>query len=81
MFKDVGCSSHTRQYSGHCNVKTVKDANFFGLQDEYVVSGSDSGHVFIWDKKTSQLVNILKGDEDVVNVIQGMLHVSVLPSR
>lgn len=81
MFKDVGCSSHTRQYSGHCNVKTVKDANFFGLQDEYVVSGSDSGHVFIWDKKTSELVNILKGDEDVVNVIQGMLHVSVLPSR
>ncbi|KAA6413752.1 MAG: hypothetical protein FRX48_02113 [Lasallia pustulata] len=27
--------------------KTVKDANFFGLQDEYVVSGSDSGHLFI----------------------------------
>lgn len=72
LFKDVGCSSHTRHYSGHCNVKTVKDANFFGLQDEYVVSGSDSGHVFIWDKKTSELVNILKGDDDVVNVIQGM---------
>lgn len=81
MFKDVGCSSHTRQYSGHCNVKTVKDANFFGLQDEYVVSGSDSGHVFIWDKKTSELVNILKGDGDVVNVIQGMFHASVLPFR
>lgn len=81
IFKDVGCSSHTRQYSGHCNVKTVKDANFLGLQDEYVVSGSDSGHVFIWDKNTSELVNILKGDEDVVNVIQGMFHVSVLPSR
>lgn len=75
MFKDVACSSHTRQYSGHCNVKTVKDANFFGLQDEYVVSGSDSGHVFIWDKKTSELVNILKGDDDVVNVIQGMFHI------
>lgn len=83
LFKDVGCSSHTRQYSGHCNVRTVKDVNFFGLQDEYVVSGSDSGHVFIWDKKTSELVNILKGDSDVVNVIQGMLlfDVSVLPSR
>lgn len=81
MFKDVGCSSHTRQYSGHCNVKTVKDANFFGLQDEYVVSGSDSGHVFIWDKKTSELVNILKGDNDVVNVIQGMLlfDIPILP--
>ena len=68
----VPCVSKTRCYSGHCNVKTVKDVNFFGLQDEYVVSGSDSGHVFIWDKKTSQLVNILEGDNEVVNVVQGM---------
>ena len=69
--KNVPCYSHTRKYTGHCNVKTVKDANFFGLQDEYVVSGSDGGHLFIWDKKTSELVNILEGDNEVVNVIQG----------
>ena len=68
---DVPCYSHSRQYRGHCNVKTVKDANFFGLQDEYVVSGSDGGHLFIWDKKTSALVNILEGDNEVVNVVQG----------
>ncbi|MCJ1420061.1 hypothetical protein MMC32_006418 [Xylographa parallela] len=67
----VPCASHTRTYRGHCNVKTVKDVNFFGLQDEYVMSGSDSGHLFIWDKKTSQLVNILEGDGEVVNVMQG----------
>ena len=66
------CQSHSRSYRGHCNVKTVKDVNFFGLQDEYVVSGSDSGHLFIWDKKTSQLLNILEGDGEVVNVIQGI---------
>ena len=68
----VPCSGAVRSYKGHCNVRTVKDVNFFGLQDEYVVSGSDSGHVFIWDKKTSELVNILEGDGEVVNVIQGM---------
>ncbi|KAL4915734.1 WD40-repeat-containing domain protein [Aspergillus aurantiobrunneus] len=67
----VPCSSHTRVYRGHCNVKTVKDANFFGLNDEYVVSGSDSGHVFIWERDTCKLVNILKGDDEVVNVVQG----------
>ena len=67
----VPCYSHSRRYRGHCNVKTVKDANFFGLQDEYVVSGSDGGHLFIWDKKTSALVNILEGDNEVVNVVQG----------
>ena len=70
--KNVACFSHTRKYHGHCNIKTVKDVNFFGLQDEYVVSGSDSGHLFIWDKKTTQLVNILEGDSDVVNVAQGI---------
>ena len=68
----VPCASHTRQYRGHCNIKTVKDVNFYGLQDEYVVSGSDSGHLFIWDKKTTQLINILEGDGEVVNVVQGM---------
>jgi nuclear receptor interaction protein len=45
--------------------------NFFGLQDEYVISGSDCGHFFIWDKKTSKLLNILEGDGEVVNVVQG----------
>ncbi|RMZ72118.1 wd and tetratricopeptide repeat [Pyrenophora seminiperda CCB06] len=69
--RDVPCVPHTRVFRGHCNVKTVKDVNYFGLHDEYVVSGSDSGHVFIWDRKTAQLVNILEGDGEVVNVIQG----------
>lgn len=70
--RDVPCAPHTRVYTGHCNVKTVKDVNYYGLQDEYVVSGSDSGHIFIWDRKTAQLLNILEGDGEVVNVVQGM---------
>ena len=69
---DIPVSAHTRVYRGHCNIKTIKDVNFFGLQDEYVVSGSDSGHFLIWDKKTSQLLNILEGDGEVVNVVQGL---------
>ncbi|KAF2155884.1 WD40 repeat-like protein [Myriangium duriaei CBS 260.36] len=67
----VPCAPHTRVYRGHCNVQTVKDVNFFGLNDEYVVSGSDDGNLFIWDRKTTKLVNILEGDGEVVNVIQG----------
>lgn len=53
------------------NVKTVKDINFYGMDDEYVVSGSDCGHLFIWDKKTTQIVNILHGDDEIVNVVTG----------
>ncbi|KAF2764599.1 WD40 repeat-like protein [Teratosphaeria nubilosa] len=68
---DIPCYPYTREYRGHCNVRTVKDVNYFGLDDEYVVSGSDDGNLFIWDRKSSQLVNILEGDGEVVNVIQG----------
>jgi nuclear receptor interaction protein len=67
----VPYSSHTRTYKGHCNTKTVKDVNYYGLNDEYVVSGSDCGHFFIWDRKTTKVVNILEGDGEVVNVVQG----------
>ncbi|KAI5801568.1 WD domain-containing protein [Peziza echinospora] len=63
--------NHIKSYSGHCNVQTVKDVNFYGLNDEYVVSGSDCGNLFIWDKKTSKLVQLLHGDEDTVNVVVG----------
>jgi len=66
----VPCSSHIRTYKGHCNVRTVKDVNYAGLNDEYVVSGSDDGNLFIWAKDTGKLVNILSGDAEVVNVVQ-----------
>jgi DDB1- and CUL4-associated factor 6 len=68
--KHVPCSTHVRSYEGHCNVQTTKDVNFYGLQDEYIVSGSDCGNFFIWEKKTGRLVNILHGDQEVVNVVQ-----------
>lgn len=67
----VPCSGSTRVYRGHCNVKTVKDVNYFGPDDSYVVSGSDDGKFFLWDRKTSELVNVLEGDGEVVNVVQG----------
>lgn len=68
--KNVPCYSHTKSYQGHCNVETTKDVNFYGLSDEYVVSGSDCGNFFIWERETGRLVNILNGDCEVVNVIQ-----------
>ncbi|RKP04910.1 hypothetical protein THASP1DRAFT_26523 [Thamnocephalis sphaerospora] len=60
-----------RIYKGHCNVETVKDVNFYGPRDEFIVSGSDDGNLFFWEKETGKLVQILKGDSDVVNVIEG----------
>jgi len=68
---DAPIWKHQKVYRGHCNVRTVKDVNFFGRNDEYVVSGSDCGHLFIWDKKTTELVQLLKGDDETTNVAVG----------
>ena len=43
-----------------CSV--VMDVNFFGPQSEYIVSGSDCGHIFFWDKQTEEVVQFLQGD-------------------
>ncbi|KAI0335470.1 WD40 repeat-like protein [Cubamyces sp. BRFM 1775] len=59
------------RYRGACNVETVKDVNFLGPTDEFVVSGSDDGNWFMWEKDTGRLHDILEGDGTVVNVIEG----------
>jgi WD40 repeat protein len=37
---------------------------------QYIVSGSDDGSLFIWEKETTNLVRILQGDESIVNCLQ-----------
>ncbi|OSD04253.1 WD40 repeat-like protein [Trametes coccinea BRFM310] len=59
------------RFVGACNVETVKDVNFLGPRDEFVVSGSDDGNWFMWEKETGKLHDILEGDGTVVNVIEG----------
>lgn len=72
-------SEYVRRYRGHRNNATVKGVNFFGLRSEYVVSGSDCGHVFLWDKETEEIVQCLEGDnEGVVNCLEPHPHIPVL---
>ncbi|XP_038119186.1 DDB1- and CUL4-associated factor 8 [Culex quinquefasciatus] len=62
---------YLHRYSGHCNVKTIKGVNFFGPQSEFVVSGSDCGNIFFWDKQSEIIVNWVKGDDaGVVNCLE-----------
>ncbi|XP_065160234.1 DDB1- and CUL4-associated factor 6-like [Atheta coriaria] len=58
-----------RKYVGHRNARTmIKEATFWG--DDYVMSGSDCGHVFVWDKHTGELAMLLQADHHVVNCLQ-----------
>ncbi|XP_051576149.1 WD and tetratricopeptide repeats protein 1 isoform X2 [Myxocyprinus asiaticus] len=62
---------YKHRYCGHCNTTTdIKEANFFGSKSQYIVSGSDDGSFFIWEKETTNLVRILQGDESIVNCLQ-----------
>lgn len=68
--EDLQKSTEAQVYSGHRNSRTVKGVNFFGPNDEYVVSGSDCGHIFIWKKKSSEVVRVMLGDRHVVNQLE-----------
>lgn len=46
----------------------IKEANFWGSY--YVISGSDCGHIFIWDRQTAELLMLLEADNHVVNCLQ-----------
>jgi WD40 repeat protein len=52
--------------------------NFVGPDDQWVISGSDDGNFFIWDKKSEKLHGIYEGDSTVVNVIEGHPHFPLL---
>lgn len=67
-------------YKGHRNCETVKGVNFFGPKCEYVVSGSDCGRIFIWKKKSGELIRVMEADKQVVNCIEPHPHITMLAS-
>ncbi|XP_066456426.1 DDB1- and CUL4-associated factor 6 isoform X5 [Eleutherodactylus coqui] len=56
-------------YKGHRNSRTmIKEAGFWGKN--FVISGSDCGHIFIWDRHTAEHLMLLEADNHVVNCLQ-----------
>lgn len=59
-------------YSIYRNRQTIKGVNFFGPRSEFVMSGSDCGNIFMWDKNNEAIVQWLPGDDSgVVNCLEG----------
>ncbi|XP_060086234.1 DDB1- and CUL4-associated factor 8-like [Ylistrum balloti] len=64
-------AEHIHRYKGHRNNATVKGINFYGPRSEFIVSGSDCGHIFLWDKESEQIVQFMEGDDGgVINVLE-----------
>ncbi|XP_045711803.1 DDB1- and CUL4-associated factor 8-like [Phyllostomus hastatus] len=65
LFHSSSCdgAQYAKRYKGHRNNATVKGVNFYGPGSEFVVSGSDDGHIFLWEKSSCQIIQLLeRGD-------------------
>lgn len=61
--------SALQKFSGHRNARTmIKEATWWG--NHFVLSGSDCGHIFGWERATGKLVLLLEADRHVVNCVQ-----------
>ena len=55
-------------YGGHLNRKTfLKSARYAGPNDEYICTGSDSGHAYVYEKSTGAVSAFLKADATTCN--------------
>ena len=44
---------------------------FVGFSEgQYIIAGSDDGSFFIWDRYTTNIIQILQGDGSIVNCLQ-----------
>lgn len=50
------------------NCVQIKESCFWG--NNFVMSGSDCGHIFIWDRHTAEHLMLLEADNHVVNCLQ-----------
>ncbi|KAK9829156.1 hypothetical protein WJX72_004226 [[Myrmecia] bisecta] len=62
------CGMFQTRYTGHRNMMSAKQVALMGGHSEYVVSGSDDGRVFVWNRYTGALVNLLQSDADDADV-------------
>ncbi|KAG0226284.1 DDB1- and CUL4-associated factor 6 [Actinomortierella wolfii] len=67
----TGRTDTVQIYSGHRNARTmIKEAYFYGPNSEFIMSGSDDGRIFFWNKMTGKIENVIPGDRQVVNCLQ-----------
>jgi len=72
-------SDYLHRYQGHRNNATVKGVSYYGPQSEFVVSGSDCGNIFFWDRETEAIVQCVVGDQNgVVNCLEPHPSIPVL---
>ena len=78
---DSSLGREAQSYGGHINYQTfLKTASFFGAEDESVCTGSDSGHLWIFDKTTGAVQALLEADDRACNGVVPHPHAPLLCS-
>ncbi|KAL6030469.1 hypothetical protein STEG23_031373 [Scotinomys teguina] len=77
---DSSGAEYTKRYKGHINNGSVRGSHFYGPRSEFVMSGSECGHIFIWEKSSCQIVQFLKAEERRTNYIDSHPYLPVLAS-
>lgn len=75
-------SGYSMKFTGHNNCDTVKQVSYLGGRSEFVLSGSDCGHIFIWEASTGKLLKLLNADDTggAVNCLSAHPHLPFLAS-
>ncbi|XP_075394438.1 DDB1- and CUL4-associated factor 8-like [Tenrec ecaudatus] len=55
-------AQYVKRYKGHRNHDSAKGVNFYGPRSEFIMSGSDCGHIFFWEKSSCQVVQFFEAD-------------------
>lgn len=59
-----------RGFCGHISTETdIKEARFYGSNNQVVLSGSDDGNVYMWAARTGKLLATVQGDHHIVNCV------------
>uniref|UniRef100_A0A673UYU8 Uncharacterized protein n=1 Tax=Suricata suricatta TaxID=37032 RepID=A0A673UYU8_SURSU len=72
-------AQYVKRYKGHRNNITIKGVNFYGPRSEFVVSGSDCGHIFFWEKSSCQIIHFMEGDKGgTINCLESHPYLPVM---
>ncbi|OXG46032.1 WD-repeat protein [Cryptococcus neoformans] len=60
---------YLRRHTGHIQGNFLIRSCFGAVKDQFVLSGSEDGHVYVWQGKATHPIEVLSGHSDVVNAV------------
>ncbi|KAK6726802.1 hypothetical protein RB195_004859 [Necator americanus] len=71
MSDDKNVIDYSERFCGQTNTHTdIKEANFFGSKNQYIVAGSDCGSLLLWKRCSGVLVAAWNADHSILNIVQ-----------